>query len=382
MFTHHNLIVYNDCIGLRPKDRKYYATPPPYSPNTVDQTVDFGGATWKGQPGGGWNLQRENPEATNYSATPQKTDINPQTGKMYAVNPDTGNFDDNYWSSVVEPSLGGGMSGANAGLDFAQPSLNLPQLYESLYKSSGISDAEKGLFDKTNQYNSAVSGIKDNPYLSEGTMTGRIKKLDDRFRADETNIKNDIAMKKADIETKLNLQTKQFDINSQIARDALDKFNSLLSAGALSGASGSDIANLTRSTGLSSSMIQSAIKASQAKNVQTSTIQFDDGKNQGFLIVNDQTGEIINRQIIGASKPTGGSGAKATTSDYSDLLKQDARSGLTLSQIFNIYSGYLTPDQIYQLYNSSSKYGPDKGSVTTLAKYGVTQPKTTSTRST
>lgn len=44
---------------------------------------------------------------------PTKTDINPATGKMYAVNPATGNFDDNYWATVVEPSLraGGGMAG-------------------------------------------------------------------------------------------------------------------------------------------------------------------------------------------------------------------------------------------------------------------------------
>jgi len=35
----------------------------------------------------------------------QKTDINPATGKMYAINPATGNWDDSYWSTVVEPKL-------------------------------------------------------------------------------------------------------------------------------------------------------------------------------------------------------------------------------------------------------------------------------------
>ena len=30
---------------------------PPYSPNVVNQTVDYGGITWKGQPGGGWTAQ-------------------------------------------------------------------------------------------------------------------------------------------------------------------------------------------------------------------------------------------------------------------------------------------------------------------------------------
>lgn len=36
---------------------------------------------------------------------PNKGDINPATGKAYAVNPATGHWDDNYWAQVVEPML-------------------------------------------------------------------------------------------------------------------------------------------------------------------------------------------------------------------------------------------------------------------------------------
>lgn len=36
---------------------------------------------------------------------PKKSDINPQTGLPYAVNPATGQWDDNYWANVVEPKL-------------------------------------------------------------------------------------------------------------------------------------------------------------------------------------------------------------------------------------------------------------------------------------
>jgi hypothetical protein len=36
---------------------------------------------------------------------PGKGDINPATGKAYAVNPATGNWDDNYWANTVEPQL-------------------------------------------------------------------------------------------------------------------------------------------------------------------------------------------------------------------------------------------------------------------------------------
>lgn len=50
---------------------------------------------------------------------PSKTDINPVTGQMYAVNPATGNFDDNYWANVVEPQLrsGGDDGGGNTAED-------------------------------------------------------------------------------------------------------------------------------------------------------------------------------------------------------------------------------------------------------------------------
>lgn len=33
------------------------AEKPPYAPNVVNQTVDYGGATWKGNPGSDWTLQ-------------------------------------------------------------------------------------------------------------------------------------------------------------------------------------------------------------------------------------------------------------------------------------------------------------------------------------
>lgn len=46
-----------DCLGLDKIDRKCYATPPPYAPNVQNQTVSYGGATWKGEPGGSWRLE-------------------------------------------------------------------------------------------------------------------------------------------------------------------------------------------------------------------------------------------------------------------------------------------------------------------------------------
>lgn len=289
-------------------------------------------------------------------------------------------------SGVLGLGTGTGSSGAygtgTAGFGVTSPEvLNLPRLYEQLYANSGIKDIEAQLSGYDKDYTEAKGKINDNPYLSEATRVGRVAKLEQLHNERTANLRNDVATKKADVEMKLNLETKQFDINSQAAQQALSQFNTLLEMGALDGAGGDDIANITRSTGISSSMIQSAINYRKEQNTPTEIIQIDDGTNIKAVVINSKTGEVVNSTVLSNSKPRAEKEAGKT--DYADMLKEDASSGLTLSQIFAIYSGYLSPDEIYQLYNSSSKYGPDKGSISNLAPYGVTQPKKdTSGRST
>lgn len=283
------------------------------------------------------------------------------------------------------PAVSGDTS---SGIGFTAPqTINLPQLYEQLYQGSGIRDLEAKLNSQIQSTNDQVAKIKDNPYLSEATMSGRIAKIEAKAASDQKALQDQIATQKADIETKLNLQTKQFDINSQAAQRAFQQYTSLLESGALNNASGEDIANITRATGLSSSMIQSAINAQKQKNVTTSTIQYDDGKNQGFVVINDKTGEIINRQVIGAStKKTTGSGGltadqknQAAKTQIIQEFQKDAQAGYTLSQMFQLYAGLIDANQIYTLYNTYSKYGSDKDKNTNatkgtgyLSEYGVT----------
>ena len=283
---------------------------------------------------------------------------------------------------------GGTGGGGGAILPAPAPVINLNDIYKNLYASSGITGVEQSIAELEKQltgmsegYNKATSNINDNPFLSEATRVGRNQKLNIDYQNSAKTLqdqlmskKNDISTKKADIETQLNIQMKQFDIDSEVARQAREQFNMLLSSGALDGATGDDIANITRSTGISSSMIYSAVNARKQKDLQTSTIQYDDGTNQGFAIINSQTGEIISRQVVAPSKPAA---AKATTdseekSYYMNALREDASSGAVLSQVFNTYSGFLEPDLIYQLYNSSSKYGADTGDYNKLVKsYGL-----------
>lgn len=274
-----------------------------------------------------------------------------------------------------------GSSPSQSGVNFTAPApLDLPGLYETLKKNAGIGELEQTLHDKSVAYAEQQKKINDNPFLSESSRVGRVQKLSTDYN---NNVKNDqdaLAMKKADVETQLNLQTKQFELNSQSARDALDRFNTLLQLGALDNASGEDIANITRSTGLSSSAIQGAIQYNKDKNVQTSVVQYDDGTNQGFAVINTKTGQIISKQTVAASKPaatSSSSSAKADKTQTVSEFQKDAKAGYTLSQMFQLYAGILDPNEIYTYYNTYSKYGADKSTQAKkgtgyLSQYGVT----------
>lgn len=238
-----------------------------------------------------------------------------------------------------------GTTGAGAGVGIqSQPSLNLPDLYKTLYESSGITAIEKELSDKQAAYDEAVAKIRDNPYLSEATMVGRLKKLSDKFEADARSVSSQIATKKADIETQLSLQTKQFDINSQSAQQALNQFNVLLQMGALNNASGEDIAAITRSTGLSSQAIQSAVEANKQKDVKTQVItSTNDAGVVTASVINTQTGEVISKTNLGAIGNAQNSTPKATETDSSQAV----------SAIISSYAGneaqqaMISPEDLY-----------------------------------
>lgn len=241
-------------------------------------------------------------------APPSKTDINPATGKAFAVNPQTGAWDDNYWATVVEPSLkaqsGASMGKSNVSGAFGGNTIDLPSVYKGLYDTSGISSIEAEIAEKEKQAAETKAAINDNAWLSEGTRVGRIAKVDQLSEEKLNSLRKQVATKKADIEMQLNIQTRQFDINSQNAQFELQKFNSLLSAGALDNAQPEDIASITRATGLSSEAILGAITANKAKNLQTTIQSYDDGTSQGFKVITiDQYGNIVKSetQIVGPS---------------------------------------------------------------------------------
>lgn len=385
-------------------------TQPNYAPNVVNQTVDYGGATWKGNPGTGWTMQNLNPAATNFSSTPQKTDVNPATGKSYDTNPATGVPDDNYWAAVAEPALknagAGGLNGASGavgslGAAAGNGGLDLVALTNSAYNTPEITAANKAIEDIGTQITTrqkaladAQAGINDNPFYSEATRVGRSQKLTQQANDDVIVFQNQakaaqdkLATLRADAEIKVNAAKGQYDINNAASKEAFNQFQTLLQSGALDNVSGSDIANITRATGVSSTMIQSAVNAQKKKNVKTSIIQYDDGDHTGYAVVNADTGEVINKQIVAVSKPTAieqkaalgiGTGTKKvsaadTKAQALVVAKQGANAGVTLGTMMNELGQYgLSKQQIYNAYSAANHYKPTAAQIKAdKKKYGV-----------
>lgn len=267
--------------------------------------------------------------------------------------------------------------------EMAQPeTINLQEQYKTLYEGSGITELQDQLSNYANEFAKQRAIINDNPFLSEATRVGRIEKLNKQYQDRTKNLQNELATKKADIETQLNLQLKQFDINSQAAQQSLSRFNALLEMGALDNASGEDIANITRNTGISSSMIANAIKAKKQSNVQPKIItSTDNAGNVTFTTVDANSGQIINQTSAGRVGKAKVSGASEKISDaevqreFMFQLIDDIRSGQGVRDVFATYSGLIDPNDIIYTYNAISDYGIAKETPEELAKLGVNVDK-------
>lgn len=259
---------------------------------------------------------------------------------------------------------GGGSTAIPGGMGVT-PSIDLPSLYSSLFQNSGVQDKEAKLNGLQQQYLEARGKISDNPFLSASMIDQRLQRLDAKYKEQTQPLINEIAQKKADIETQLNLQTKQFDINSQQAKDSLNYFNTLLEAGALDNASGEDLANITRSTGVPSSLIQSAIKARKSKekaDLYIDTFTSDSGEVTAVTI-DKGTGNVITKTSLGniGNQQTGGglSVSQQQDADYQQnrqTLIGDIQRGAILRQLVGHYSGVVDVEEIYRLYNTYSPY--------------------------
>lgn len=261
-----------------------------------------------------------------------------------------------------------------------QSEFNLPELYKSLTQDSGIKEQQAQLEEMNRAFTEAKGKINDNPYLSEATRVGRVAKLEQLHAERTANLRGEIATKKADVETQLNLQMKQFDIDSQQAQDAREQLNFLLQSGALAGATGEDIATLTRATGISSSMIYSAINAQKAKDIKTEIIKSEDDNGVVTITAIDQNGNVINQQSLGAignkQGTSSGSGsyspAKRLVEDSKQLNGFNDETGKwwgIFPQLVALYASQLSLQDIYRAYASAGNPTPEESAEEIQAIY-------------
>lgn len=310
--------------------------------------------------------------------------VSPQQFDSYLQNQGASLSDSPYSNQSWAPS---GTAGSGGGIGYAASApVDLMGEYNTLQSNAGIAGIQAKIDAATQGFNKAQSQINDNPFLSESSRVGRVQKLQTDYNNNTADLQNSLKLAQADADTRMGLYQKQYDINNQATQQALSQFDSLLKSGALNGASVDDITGLSKSTGMSTGMIQSAIKSNNDANVSTSTISFDDGTNQGFAIINTKTGAIISKQIVSASKPTAtaikaesGGGTSATQTNAQNKtaalgqISTDARNGWTLGTMMNFYKQYgLTAQQIYGYYKAANFYKPTAAQQKAdQAKYGV-----------
>lgn len=305
----------------------------------------------------------------------------------------TPNFVDESGASIP----GGGGIGA---LMSTKPTIDLTSVYNSAYNTPEVTAANKAIsdaqaeIDKAQQaHDEEIALINDNPLYSAARMVGKQEKVDKKFSADLSRLQtakalaaDSLAKLKADAEIKVNLAMKQYDINNQAYKDQLDLFNTLLKEGALINASGSDIASYAVATGIPTSMIASIVAKQKNDEIKPQVITAtDNAGNMTAVVIDQNTGNVINRTSLGRI----GGADKTTQSEnkevYVSQAKTDARSGVTLQQMLQIYSpNYLSPDEVYGIYNSNSVagqggYGPAKETPEQLRQLGISVPSSTST---
>ena len=166
-----------------------------------------------------------------------------------------------------------------------------------------ISDIQSEIDTKTKAKDEEVALIADNPLYSEGTMTGKISKVTNKYEADKDRLNTNLA-------------------------NAQNNYNELV----------------------------------KAATPETETIQSTNDAGEVIsVIINKRTGAIISQNNLGKIGKATKTGTTATEKEAEavNLIKAAASQGESFSDIMATMSGSgLTPNQIYNLYNSTSKWGP------------------------
>jgi hypothetical protein len=203
-------------------------------------------------------------------------------------------------SSASKGDSGGlmpGGSGSSSGID-------LNSIYENALTDSNTTALEAELNTKKMAKDAASADINDNPFYTEATRVGKIAKLDAKANDEINTLQDQITNAKADAQVKVNIATQQYNIDSQEYQNNLSKLNTLISSGAIAGASSADISAIALATGMSTGMVSSIITKVKEGNrsLQTTT------DNAGNITIFDaNTGQIVSTiKGIGKADTSGG----------------------------------------------------------------------------
>src|SRR3972149_2710417 len=277
---------------------------------------------------------------------------------------------------AAEYGVGTGM-GARAGFGLTQPTIDLNAIYESSYKSPEIQKLNEEITAKQKARDEAVAIVNDNPFYSEATRVGKIAKINEKYNDDATTLQNERAMKLADAEIKVNLAMKQYDISNEAYKNQLSVFNSLLSAGGLTNATGEDIASYAVATGIPTSLIQGIADKQKQEAIKPQVFDnTDDNGNVTLSIVDVNTGNIINTTSLG--KVGGGSGGGGELGSKNlQKLKTDVSNWMNLTELAKKYVGVFSKDEVLSVYNTfhqNDDWGPPSDSSEQLNKiFGVSK---------
>lgn len=204
---------------------------------------------------------------------------------------------------------GGSSSGMGTGFSTGSIApINLNTMYDQAMNDPALKALQDELIAKKTARDSAEADINDNPFYTEATRVGRLAKLSEKADDEINTLQSQIDGKKADALVKINIATQQYDIESKAYQQNLDKLNTLISSGAIVGASSKDISQIALATGMSTDMVRSIVDTTKKNQRQTQVVTAtDDNGNVTVAVIDSQTGERISQNSLGAigNKQTG-----------------------------------------------------------------------------
>lgn len=205
--------------------------------------------------------------------------------------------------------------------------VKLQQIYDDAINTPEIQGLQTELTTKKEALTTALTGINDNPFYSEATRTGKIDKLNEQAQREIGDIEDQLNMRKADAQLRVNIATQQYNIDDNNYKNNLSKLNLLISSGALLNASSGDIGQIALATGMSTNMVVGMQNQMRRGLVQPQVItSTDDAGNVSVSVVDGATGDIISQNSlgnIGKSKTTStGDGATAGEKQFYSSINE------------------------------------------------------------